>query len=29
MFGVAMTLLATTLVPHIEQLTGSPLGMMQ
>jgi hypothetical protein len=29
MFGVAMTLLATTLVPHIEQLTGSPLEMMQ
>jgi len=29
MFGVAMTLLATTLVPHIEQLTGSALEMMR
>jgi uncharacterized membrane protein len=28
MFGVAMTLLATALVPHIEQLTGSALEMM-
>lgn len=29
MFGVAMTLLATTLVPHIDQLTGSALEMLQ
>jgi hypothetical protein len=29
MFGVAMTLLATTLAPHIEQLTGSALEMMR
>jgi hypothetical protein len=29
MFGVAMTLLATTLVPQAEQLTGSALGMLQ
>jgi hypothetical protein len=29
MFGVAMTLLATTLVPHVEQLTGSALEMMK
>ena len=29
MFGVAMTLLATTLVPHIQHLTGSALEMME
>jgi hypothetical protein len=29
MFGVAMTLLATTLVPYVEQLTGSALEMMR
>jgi uncharacterized membrane protein len=29
MFGVAMTLLATTLVPHTEQLTGSALEMLR
>jgi uncharacterized membrane protein len=29
MFGVAMTLLATTLVPQAEQLTGSALEMLR
>ena len=29
MFGVAMTLLATTLVPQIQHLTGSALEMME
>lgn len=29
MFGVAMTLLATTLVPHVEDLTGSAFEMLR
>jgi hypothetical protein len=29
MFGVAMTLLASTLVPHIDALTGAPLDMIR
>jgi uncharacterized membrane protein len=29
MFGVAMTLLASTLIPHIDDLKGSALGMIR